>query len=72
MKIEGYKKIIITVLGMVSLDYIGWLIFKDTLDPTHKIELYSLLVFTQGALAGGHSFIQSKIDKAKIEKGIGQ
>jgi hypothetical protein len=66
VKLEGYKKIITTLLGMFSIDYVAYLIFKDNLDMVHKIELYSLIIVTLGALAGVHGLIQGKIDKAKL------
>lgn len=59
------KKLVTTLCGMASLDYIAFLVFKDTLDHIHKIELYALIVTAVAALAGVHGLFQSKIDKLK-------
>lgn len=61
------KKLITTLAGMLSLNYVGYLIFSDSLDPTHKIELYALLISAIAALAGIHGLLQSKIDRVKVE-----
>ena len=50
----------------MSLNYVGYLIFSDTLDTVHKIELYALLISAIAALAGIHGLLQSKIDKIKV------
>jgi hypothetical protein len=65
MKLEGLKKLITTLAGMCSVNFIAYLVYTDALDMVHKIELYSLLVVTQGALAGVHGLLQSKLDKFK-------
>lgn len=57
------KKLVTTLVGMMSLNYIGYLIFKDRLDAVHKIELYALLITAQATLAGVHGLLQSKIDR---------
>ena len=62
------KKMLTTLVGMMSINYIAYLIFQDKLDTVHKIELYSLLVATQGALAGIHNLLQGKIDKIEVGK----
>lgn len=59
------KKLVTTLVGMMSLNYVGYLIFSDTLDTVHKIELYALLISAIAALAGIHGLLQSKIDKIK-------
>lgn len=59
------KKLVTTLCGMASLNYIAFLVFKDTLDHIHKIELYALLITALAALAGVHGLFQSKIDKLK-------
>lgn len=59
------KKLVTTLVGMMSLNYIGYLIYKDGLDVVHKIELYALLITAQAALAGVHGLLQSKIDRLK-------
>lgn len=59
------KKLVTTLVGMMSLNYIGYLIYKDRLDVVHKIELYALLITAQAALAGVHGLLQSKIDRLK-------
>lgn len=63
------KKLVTTLCGMASLNYIAFLVFKDTLDHTHKIELYALLISGIAALAGIHGLFQSKIDKLKTNQG---
>jgi hypothetical protein len=62
------KKLITTIIALFSLNYVALLIYKDTLDATHKIELYSLLIVAISALAGVHGLLQSKIDKQQLEK----
>lgn len=62
------KKLVTTLCGMASLNYIGYLIFKDVLDTVHKIELYALLITALAALAGVHGLLQSKIDRLKPVK----
>ncbi|OHC01815.1 MAG: hypothetical protein A2Z57_06440 [Planctomycetes bacterium RIFCSPHIGHO2_12_39_6] len=67
MKIlDGYKKLITVLTGMCSVNYVAYLIFNDTVDVTHRIELYSLVIVTLGAMAGVHGMLQSKIDMKKI------
>lgn len=66
------KKLVTTLCGMASLNYIGYLIFEDTLDNVHKIELYALLITAQAALAGVHGLFQSKIDRLKSIKEEGK
>ena len=62
------KKLVTTLVGMMSLNYVGYLIFSDELDTVHKIELYALLISAIAALAGIHGLLQSKIDKIKAEE----
>lgn len=59
------KKLITTLTGMGSINYVAYLIFADQIDTVHKIELYSLIVVSLGALAGVHGFLQSKLDRFK-------
>ena len=65
MLLDGYKKILTTFFGMLSICFISLLVSKETIDPTHKIELYLVAMATIGALAGAHSYIQGQIDKVK-------
>ena len=60
------KKLVTTLCGMASLNYIAFLVYKDALDHIHKIELYALLITALAALAGVHGLLQSKLDKANL------
>ena len=63
------KKLVTTLVGMMSVNYIAYLVYMDTLDTVHKIELYALLITAQSALAGVHGLLQSKIDRMKEKPG---
>lgn len=63
--LDGYKKLITTLTGMMSVNYVAFLVSIDDLDAVHKIELYALIVATLGALAGVHGLFQSKLDRFK-------
>lgn len=67
MKLIGYRKLLTTLAGMMSLNFVGYLIYSDELDMVHKIELYALLITALAALAGVHGLLQAKVDKAKKE-----
>lgn len=57
------KKLVTTLCGMASLLYIATLVYMETIDGTHKIELYALLISAVAALAGIHGLLQSQVDK---------
>lgn len=63
------KKLVTTLCGMASLLYIATLIFCETIDNTHKIELYAMIIAAIGGLAGIHGLFQSKLDKVKLGGG---
>lgn len=65
--LDGYKKLIISFCALMSINFTTWVISKDaTIDGTHRIELYILIIATIGALAGIHGLIQSRSDKSKL------
>ena len=60
------KKLVTTLTGMASLLYIATLVYMETIDGTHKIELYAMIIAAIGALAGVHSLLQTRLDKVKL------
>lgn len=57
------KKLVTTLAGMFSINYVAYLVWTDTLDVTHKVEIYGMIIGSLGALAGVHQYLQTKIDK---------
>lgn len=64
--IDGFKKLITALTGILSINFVTVLIYLDSIDGTHKVELYALCIGSISALAAGHFYVQSKLDKPKV------
>lgn len=59
------KKFSTAIVGIFSECFIIYLVKVDTLDQTHKIELYGIIIASIMAIAGVYNYVEGENDKLK-------